>query len=340
MTGSIGASRPTSMVDGSWWQQRAITGLIGSGALTMAQAPFTGHGRFVVLPGGIIAWFLNGRLTSDVILRVVMDDTLGLQFVQAGGGRRRITAHGPEAHGGGNLYAGIFPAGSRQVRRWRAGRPLRYAGFWIPPAHAVSMLFADPATRPPALERLMAGEQAAPFGLSAPMTPTMHGVMDALLGASFPSGVLRDAYEVLKLQELVLEGTRLLAAAAQPRGAGVTVPASLRHDMQIERAADILRRELADPPGFRALAQRVGISHNRLAKGFIDRFGCSPHAYGKMHRMHEARRLIRSGRHALVDVAALAGFDSQTAFSRAYRAFFGHPPTADRPPVDGRDDAP
>lgn len=313
-----------------WTDQRAVVAALEAGTPLMEAAPFEGRSRFEIMPGGIVGWWLDGRLTADLTLRHVMDDTVSIQFVQTGGGRRRITAHGTERHGGGTLYIGLFPAGSRQIRRWRAGRPIRYAAFWVPPAHAAAVLFPDRTGRLPAFTDLLNGGLEAPFGLSVTMTPAMHAVMDALIDGPPRPAALARAYESLKLQELMIEAAGVMAAAAGPRRAADGVPARTRHEMQIERAADILRRELADPPGFRDLARRVGISHNRLAAGFVARFGCTPHDYGKRHRMQAARRMIREGRHGLVDVAALVGFSGQAAFGRAYTAFFGHPPGADR----------
>ncbi|WP_372006383.1 AraC family transcriptional regulator [Tistrella mobilis] len=320
----------TAGIGTPWTTQRAVVAALEAGVPLMEAAPFTGRSRFEIMEGGIVGWWLDGRLTADLILRHVMDDTVSIQFVQSGGGRRRITAHGSERHGGGTLYIGLFPAGSRQVRRWRAGRPIRYAAFWIPPTHAAVALFPHRADRLPAFTDLLDGRLAAPFGLSVTMTPAMHAVMDALIDGPPRPTVLARAYETLKLRELMIEAAGVMAAAAAPRRAADGVPAQTRHEMQIERAAEILRRELADPPGFRELARRVGISHNRLAAGFVARFGCTPHEYGKRQRMQAARRLIREGRHGLIDVAALVGFSGQAAFGRAYAAFFGHPPGADR----------
>ena len=74
------------------------------------------------------------------------------------------------------------------------------------------------------------------------------------------------------------------------------------------------------------LAQEVGTSRSALAKRFVDLIGESPIQYLAGWRMQLARRLLRESNAGLADLAARVGYESEAAFSRAFRRAVGVPP--------------
>lgn len=82
------------------------------------------------------------------------------------------------------------------------------------------------------------------------------------------------------------------------------------------------------PP--KSLASAVGVSTTTLRSAFKKVLGTSLAKYALSARMREATRLLKDERLSTKEVATKTGFTSQSYFSTAYRAFYGHPPNADR----------
>ena len=82
----------------------------------------------------------------------------------------------------------------------------------------------------------------------------------------------------------------------------------------------------AERPDLDRLARAGGVSRFHLTRAFSLRTGWSLMAYVRARRLSEAALQMRAG--ASVTEAALdAGYDSVEAFSRAFRSFFGGPPS-------------
>ena len=78
------------------------------------------------------------------------------------------------------------------------------------------------------------------------------------------------------------------------------------------------------------LAKEVGVSSTTLRTAFRKVLGTSLGKYALSVRMREAKRLMMEERFSVKEIATKMGFSSQAYFSAAYRAFYGHPPSADR----------
>jgi AraC family transcriptional regulator, transcriptional activator of the genes for pyochelin and ferripyochelin receptors len=99
----------------------------------------------------------------------------------------------------------------------------------------------------------------------------------------------------------------------------------------IETAGIIYRREIFSPPTIEHLAARVGLNRNDITRGFREVFGMTPHAYGNLHRMEEARLMLEDGQLSISEVARRIGYEGYSSFSRAYRAHFGQCPSSTKP---------
>ena len=75
------------------------------------------------------------------------------------------------------------------------------------------------------------------------------------------------------------------------------------------------------------LGRAVGVSRSVLAARFTDVVGHPPMHYLTLWRMQLASRLIRDGR-PIADVADAVGYESQAAFSRAFRKVVGEWPSS------------
>lgn len=97
-------------------------------------------------------------------------------------------------------------------------------------------------------------------------------------------------------------------------------------DPVVGRALALLHRRPADHWTLEALGREIGASRPVLAKRFSALLHESPMSYLRRWRLHLAAERLRTSRDAIVQVALHVGYDSEAAFSRAFRSEFGMPP--------------
>ena len=84
---------------------------------------------------------------------------------------------------------------------------------------------------------------------------------------------------------------------------------------------DITRRWTVDD-----LGREVGLSRSALADRFIRLIGVPPMHYLASWRMQVATQKLRNTSASLAQVAEIVGYDSEAAFSRAFKKTFGAAP--------------
>jgi transcriptional regulator GlxA family with amidase domain len=74
------------------------------------------------------------------------------------------------------------------------------------------------------------------------------------------------------------------------------------------------------------LAQAVGLARSTLAQRFREIMGESPMRYLAGWRMQVAQHLLRQTSLSMIEVAEQTGYESEAAFSRAFKRYCGQPP--------------
>ncbi|WP_233887426.1 AraC family transcriptional regulator [Paraburkholderia flagellata] len=97
-------------------------------------------------------------------------------------------------------------------------------------------------------------------------------------------------------------------------------------DRYVGRALSLLHGQAAHPWTVDALARKVGLSRSALAQRFTDFLGQPPMQYLARWRMQIAAHELLTGSKPLTAVAEQIGYESEAAFSRAFRREFGMPP--------------
>jgi AraC-like DNA-binding protein len=98
-------------------------------------------------------------------------------------------------------------------------------------------------------------------------------------------------------------------------------------DPEVGQALALLHREPSQPWTVEALARRSGLSRSILAERFTGLVGQPPMQYLARWRMQVAAGLLADGRAKVSAVALDVGYDSEAAFSRAFKALVGCSPT-------------
>jgi AraC-like DNA-binding protein len=126
----------------------------------------------------------------------------------------------------------------------------------------------------------------------------------------------------------------------------ITLPGSHRgwlaglRDPVVGRALQAMHDAPHDAWTIERLGRTVGVSRSVLAARFAEMVGHPPMQYLALWRMQLASAMLRDGRE-VVEVAEAVGYESEAAFSRAFKKLMGTPPVLWRrrpqePPASGR----
>jgi AraC-like DNA-binding protein len=160
-----------------------------------------------------------------------------------------------------------------------------------------------------------------------------EGPAASLLRELFRAGVRESAADrpgaastLAKLADLLfVEALRRYMDGLPPGGKGWL--AGVR-DPQIGRALAALHGEPGRAWTVDELAQEVALSRSALAERFTSLVGESPMQYLTRWRLALAAQMLRAGRDPVIRIAERAGYDSEAAFSRAFKREFGMPPAS------------
>lgn len=177
-------------------------------------------------------------------------------------------------------------------------------------------------------------------------------VLSGKLGVAWPAEASRGALPpILRLNAhaprlepdaLAHAGLGPGSAALLTRLAETLLVATVRSD---PACRGFFARELTDPVGealhliagapshpwtVESLARAVGMGRSNFAAQFTQRLGKAPMEVVTEHRMEQAAALLRAGRLKLTEIAELAGYGSDAAFSRRFTRHFGITPSHHR----------
>ncbi len=127
-----------------------------------------------------------------------------------------------------------------------------------------------------------------------------------------------------KLSELMfVEALRRYVEDLPPGGKGWL--AGVR-DAHIGRALALMHGSPARAWTVEELAREVALSRSALAERFVALVGEPPIQYFARWRLALAAQALRAGGEAIVRIAERSGYESEAAFSRAFKREFGVPP--------------
>lgn len=190
--------------------------------------------------------------------------------------------------------------------------------------------------------RFVCGYLACNRSLCRPLFEALPRLLHIAIGDGHASALVRELLQVgvresvaarpgaestlAKLAELLfVEALRRYADSLPPDGEGWL--AGLR-DAHIGRALALMHEQSGRAWTVDQLAHEVAMSRSALAERFTELVGEPPMQYLTRWRLALAARSLRSGDEAIVRVAERSGYESESAFSRAFKREFGLPPAA------------
>ncbi|MBB3458988.1 AraC-like DNA-binding protein [Rhizobium sp. BK313] len=101
-------------------------------------------------------------------------------------------------------------------------------------------------------------------------------------------------------------------------------------DTRVARAVKAIHERPSQRWRIKDLAEIAGMSKSSFCDRFTRLVGRSPLRYHNEWRLALARDLLVKGDMRVGQIGLNIGYESEAAFSRAYKALFGHPPHAER----------
>jgi len=106
-------------------------------------------------------------------------------------------------------------------------------------------------------------------------------------------------------------------------------PSGREESFQTERIRTVkgwLTKNLATPPGLSELSRSIGLNKHSLCREFKRETGLTITQFLQLQRVEAAEQLLISGKWSVTEAALEVGYNSLSAFSRAYLALKGHCP--------------
>ncbi len=95
-------------------------------------------------------------------------------------------------------------------------------------------------------------------------------------------------------------------------------------------AVELMEANIREPISQIDLAEYVGLSRRQLQRLFQRYLMSTPSRHYLQIRLLRARELLQQTRLSLVEIASMTGFVSSSHFSKSYKEFYGHSPSAER----------
>ncbi|HZV93739.1 MAG TPA: AraC family transcriptional regulator [Caldimonas sp.] len=130
-----------------------------------------------------------------------------------------------------------------------------------------------------------------------------------------------------RVSEMVFVDAARRHLESLPDGGGSGWLAALR-DRHVGRAIGLLHERPAHEWTVEELGREVGMSRSALHERFVEMVGQPPMQYLTNWRMQLGAKALRESRATVATIAQDVGYDSEAAFSRAFRRLMGEPPAA------------
>jgi AraC-like DNA-binding protein len=154
--------------------------------------------------------------------------------------------------------------------------------------------------------------------------PSLTTVLD-LMALEVRDRRMGAATIVARLADIVV--TRVVRAWAEDQPEATTGWLAAIHDPQIGSAIAEFHRSPELGWTVEALAAASHLSRSQFTERFTAAVGVAPARYVASFRMHLAKRWLAAERLSVGEVAARLGYESEPAFSRAFKRIVGKPPS-------------
>ena len=216
-------------------------------------------------------------------------------------------------------HAFYFNGAPGLVATRRAGERHRFITVEFAPAFVRSQ-FDGLAEQTHPLVRAVVLEQAETSGVAAPerMGTTQRQLMESLRQCP----VFQPAQEMWFRCKALELATHLFFRPAGGEEMFCTRAQRLARE-RVQRAQEVLRTDLVNPPTLEDLGKKVGCSPFYLSRLFSQEAGMTIQQFIRQVRMERAAELLRSGRCNVTEAAFAVGYSSLSHFSTTFHETYG-----------------
>lgn len=117
-----------------------------------------------------------------------------------------------------------------------------------------------------------------------------------------------------------------MSETQQREGVWESYVRSWNYQWQVQRGIDYIEERLTEDIDLQDVSRVAGVSHWHFLRMFKSLTNETLKSYIRSRRLANARRLLVAGDDSIVTIAFAAGFESQEAFTRAFKQAFGVTP--------------
>ena len=111
---------------------------------------------------------------------------------------------------------------------------------------------------------------------------------------------------------------------------GITIRQLANQAPALAASLQLMENHIEEPLSIQGIAQQSGVNQKDLERLFQRHLKTTPGRYYRNLRLTVARRLMYRTSMNIGDIAVRSGFNSPSAFTRAYKAHYGTTPASDR----------
>lgn len=196
--------------------------------------------------------------------------------------------------------------------------------FACRPDFLADSLSLDPDVLPPVLARFVRGLAPELLFVVLPLPSRAVKLIEELLSPVCSERMAHLHAEARVLDLLCLGLDLLLENPERSRQ-----PLAPRDKRALQQVRESIEKDFLQPTSIVQRAREVGLNRTKLTAGFRALFGETINECVTRLRMQHARQMLEDGWSA-AQVAMDLGYQHQSSFSTAFRAYFGHVPRASR----------
>jgi AraC-like DNA-binding protein len=265
-------------------------------------------------------------ICRDYTVTSRIEHHIGLEFILEGGCDQQLGQRHLQNTAMPRLYVASHGVEGRQIRFHRAGESARGLGMWLAPKMLMDRFGLQPEQLAPTLQEIFAQDRDNTTTL--PLTAKMRAIVEEVLTTPF-TGVLREQFLQAKVTELLCHAVQSFAAPEQQL---LSDNMLRKHQSNtLKKAMELVHKDEYCPPTLLQLAKLASVSRSSLTASFKASYGICLSDYIAERRLTGARRLLRSGKLTVQQVAEKVGYADQSSFGRAYKRLFKVSPKVDLP---------
>ena len=165
--------------------------------------------------------------------------------------------------------------------------------------------------------------KSSPFRISDTLTPAMRTAFMQILECPY-QGIARDFFLESKAVELIAYKIHQIEEMENPKK-----PRNFIKSEDIDKtmyAAELMLKDLENPPNLDDLALKIGMCKSKLHKCFREVYQITPFEFLRQKRLETAERLLKAGEVNVSQAAYSVGYSSLSHFTKAFKQHLGYLP--------------